>query len=168
MSNRLIALLTAGIVLLALAILWFVGRDERIIRKRLNELAEVVSMETYNPMKAVAATRKFSGFFTDPVLLETDYEDIDGTRTNEAFQSLFLQGMASAHSIHLDFSVPEFLHCKAGKARIRTDASLAVDFKRAENVHEQRHLHFNWVKDSGKWRIQQIQLPSTSHIHKVQ
>ena len=43
------------------------------------------------------------------------------------------------------------------------EASLTIDFKGSESFLEKRLLHFDWSKESGKWRISQVQIPQT-HI----
>ena len=163
MYNRLIPLFILGAVLVAFFVLWLIGRDERIIRNRLFELAEVVSMEGSTTLETIKVARQFVTFFNYPLNLETDYEDIDGTHSEEEMQAMIVHGRSSAHSIHLHFSPPKFLFCEQGKARLYTEASLTVDFKGSESFFEKRLLHFDWAKESGKWRISQVQIPQT-HI----
>jgi len=154
--NHLIALLTLVIVLLALGILWFIDRDERLIGKRLDELAETVTMKKFTPIGTAKAAKAFDTFFSDPVTIKTNYDEIDGNHTREELRSLFLHGRTVSTSIHLHFDTPEFITCKNKMAKLRTHAILTIDFKDAESGQEQRNLIINFKKLSGKWMIYKI------------
>jgi len=158
--NNLIALFTFGVVLLALGVLWFIDRDERLIRKRLNDLEETVSMTKFSPIGTAKAAKALDTYFTDPVTIHTNYDEIDGNHTREELRSLFLQGRAASTSIHLHFDTPEFISCKNKQAQLRTHTILTIHFKDAESGQEKRTLIINLEKFSGKWLIRQITDPT--------
>ena len=158
--NNLIALFTFGVVLLALGVLWFIDRDERLIRKRLNDLEETVSMTKFSPIGTAKAAKALDTYFTDPVTIHTNYDEIDGNHTREELRSLFLQGRAASTSIHLHFDTPEFISCKNKQAQLRTHTILTIHFKDAESGQEKRNLIINLEKFSGKWLIRQITDPT--------
>jgi hypothetical protein len=154
--NNLIALFTFGVVMLALGLLWFIDRDERLIRKRLDDLAENVSMTKSTPIGTAKAAKAFDTFFTDPVTIHTNYDEIDGNHTREELRNLFLLGRTASTSIHLHFDTPEFISCKNRQAQLRTHAILTIHVKDAESGQEQRNLIINLEKFSGKWLIRKI------------
>ncbi len=158
--NNLIALFTFGVVLLALGVLWFIDRDERLIRKRLDDLAETVSMTKFSPIGTARAAKAFDTYFTDPVTIHTNKDEIDGNHTHEELRSLFLQGRAASTSIHLHFDTPEFISCKNKQAQLRTHTILTIHFKGAESGQEQSNLIINFKKFSGKWLICKITDPT--------
>ena len=56
-------------------------------------------MEGSTTLETIKVARQFVTFFNYPLNLETDYEDIDGTHSEEEMQAMIVHGRSSAHSI---------------------------------------------------------------------
>jgi len=150
--NRII-LAVSTILVLVVGIPWFLGMDERRIRKRLQELADTVSMESNSGLATTRAAAAFPGFFTPNVILDTGNEEIDGSHTRDEILSLYMQGRASYNRIVLHFEEPVFIYSRKGKARLTTVATLTLDPKGEASSRDRRNLTLSWEKQDGKWLL---------------
>ena len=160
MNKQSIAVLTLC-ALLALGAVAFLynhySNPKRVVLNRLENLGEVSSFQNSNPLDMVVAVREFQGYFTDPVKVDTKYQDIVGTHSMDEMKGLFLYSREAADSLVLEFNMPLVTEQGDDHITCRTDAHLTIEFKSGQVVTHRQTLLFFWRKEDKKWKIHKIE-----------
>ena len=157
MNQRNLTILAIGIVLLLILILVALFPNPKAaVLKRMDALANTVSMEEFKALDAIKDAQDFLKFFTNPVLVETKYGEFNATHDRESLKNHFLQGRASCNSVELVFSdmIAEVTDNK--NVTVQTNAHMSANLKRAEPESFEQVLIFHWKKEDGKWKIYKV------------
>jgi len=126
------------------------------ILKKMDKLADIVTMEEFKPLDAIKDSQTFLTYFTDPVLIETNYAEFNANHDTESLKTLFLQGWHSSNSIKLTFRNKLADIQDNENLTVTTDALLIANPKQAAQETYEQTLVFHWKKAGGKWRIHKI------------
>ena len=158
--NLILLCLAFGlVVILFMGIVRILRGPEGIVLKRMDQLAEVVSMKEFKALDAIRDAQDFLKFFTDPVSIETKYGEFNATHDVESLKNHFLSGRGSAKTILLEFKNSQAEARDSKYVTVQTDAYLSADLKRADPIEYEQTVIFHWKKEEGKWKIHKV-IPS--------
>jgi len=156
-----LSLLTVGVVIGAWLWTIFFPSPEKIVRRRLAQVAEDVSFNANeSPLAALGKTQKLAGLFNTNVDVEVDLPE--RSQHSVATRDEIMQAAAGAHTEASDLSV-KFLDLNVTLAADKQSATadLTVEARAAGKDSFTQEMKFTFEKIGGDWLITRIETVRT-------
>lgn len=137
---------------------WWRG-DERRLRSRLGELADLISKsEGENQLSAANQARLLGLFLTDPFEIRLEpFGQVISDR--QQLQQLFFAYRASFGQIAADFAVEKLEVDSATRlATMEAIASLSGERTSGGPARDRYRLRLGWVETGGEWQLREVVL----------
>lgn len=166
MKKLIVILSVSALIIMGIVLLRGCSSEEKVIKRNLKKLAQVVSKnEGDSHLALIADCQYLQRIFVQDCEVSIEYEGIPAINNRNQLLAVYQNMFRLVDSLNMKFyDISVDISEPATEAQTHmTVLAEGIDPNKNEKVNVAREVEISWVKDDGEWKIKSARAIETLH-----